>query len=41
VGLTGCTAATSVGPQPTSYTVVVTATCGKLQHSSDLTLNVQ
>jgi hypothetical protein len=41
VGLTGCGAICTIGPQPTAYTLVVTAHCGGLQHSVDITLDIQ
>jgi hypothetical protein len=43
MGLTGCAAICNVGPQPTStaYTVVVTAHCGALQHSADVTVKIE
>lgn len=43
VGLTGCGAICTIGPQPTStiYTVVVTAHCGTLQHSANVTVKVE
>ena len=40
-GMTGCGAARSIAPPPTSYTVVVAATCGNLQQAANLTLSVQ
>jgi len=43
MGLTGCGAICTIGPQPTSttYTVVITAHCGALQHSADVTIKVE
>jgi Bacterial Ig-like domain (group 3)/FG-GAP-like repeat len=43
MGLIGCGGAHMTGPQPTSttYTVVVTAHCGTLQHSTNVTVNVE
>jgi hypothetical protein len=41
--MTGCNAVCTIGPQPTSttYTVVITAHCGTLQHSADVTIKVE
>jgi hypothetical protein len=43
MGLTGCGAICTIGPQPTSTTctVVVTAHCGALQHAADVTIKVE
>jgi hypothetical protein len=43
MGLTGCGAVCTIAPQPTqtSYTVVITAHCGTLLHSADVTVKVE
>jgi autotransporter-associated beta strand protein len=43
MGLTGCGAVCTIAPQPTqtSYTVVITAHCGTVQHSANVTVKVE
>jgi hypothetical protein len=42
IGLSGCGSSTGVfGQTPTDYPLVVTATSGSIQHSVNVTLNVQ
>jgi hypothetical protein len=43
LGLAGCGGMCLIGPQPASkiYTVVVTARCGTMHHSVDVTVKVE
>jgi hypothetical protein len=43
MGMTGCGAVCTIAPQPTqtSYTVVITAHCGTLEHSADVTIKIE